>query len=367
MIVRATTAPGIEDVARHEGCRLLGEAGLPGRAIDSDADSGFGIPGVVAWRLDPSVTFCRLRDAAPFAAARSLFHVAVHVAEIAWDGAQLEALVRGIATIDLPEMRDAESFRVSCTRVGDHRFRSPDVERAVGTILHERYETAVDLEEYALHVKVDIAGARAFCGYQLTRRKGLDRRYRWVYHPRVTLRTPIAYAMLVIAGYDRNPGALHDPFCGSGTILMEAAAIAREHELSDELLSGSDRDPRSVEGAALNLEAVGFPGVAVTQLDARELSPSITEASLDFVVTNPPFGIRMAQGQSLYGLYRDFLAAAAHVLRPQGTLALLVGRRRGEFNRVLRGYPELALEHVRIIEMGGVYAALFVLRKRARD
>jgi hypothetical protein len=51
------------------------------------------------------------------------------------------------------------------------------------------------------------------------------------------------------------------------------------------------------------------------------------------------------------------------VLRDGGILALLVGRRRGIFNRVLRSFPEFAVEHVRIIEMGGVYAALFVLRR----
>ena len=366
MIIRGTTAPGIEDVARDEGVRLLADSGFSARPIGCDNDSGFDLPGVVAWTLDPVVTVREIRDAAPLAAARSLFHVAVHVAEIEWDGASLESLLGGIRTIDLTEMPDAGSFRVSCTRLGDHGFRSPEVERETGAILQERYGTAVDLEGYALHVKIDIAGSRAFCGYQLTGRKGLDRRYRWIYHPRVTLRTPIAYAMLVIAGYDRSPGALHDPFCGSGTILLEAAAIASGHGAGDLELSGSDRDPMAVDGAIGNLRAAGVAGVAVTQLDARELGLSIAGASLDFIVTNPPFGIRMAKGQSLYGLYRDFLAAAVRVLRPGGVLALLVGRRRGEFNRVLRGVPDLALQHVRIIEMGGVFAALFVLRKVVR-
>jgi tRNA (guanine6-N2)-methyltransferase len=370
MTIRATTAPGIEDIASDEGIRLLTEGGFNARPARVGTESRIDLPGVVIWTVDPVdpvTAFREIRDTAPFAAARSLFHVAVHVAEIEWDGVSLESLLRGIGITDFTEMPEAASFRVSCTRVGDHPFSSPEVEREAGAILQERYGTAVDLEGYALHVKVDIVGSRAFCGYQLTGRKGLDRRYRWIYHPRVTLRTPIAYSMLVIAGYDRHPGALHDPFCGSGTILLEAAAIASRHPACDVRLSGSDRDPRAVDGATSNLQAAGLTGTAVSQVDARELSLTIPESSLDYIVTNPPFGIKIAKGQSLYGLYRDFLAAAIHVLRPGGTLALLVGRRRGEFNRVLRGVPDLALQHVRIIEMGGVFAALFVLRKAVRE
>ncbi len=362
IIIRATTAPGIEDVAYEEGSLLLRRAGF-GPAAVSEAAAALGLPGVVVWELEPKAAVEEVRATDPLRRARSLFHVAVHVAEIEWDGTSLMSLLEGVARIELAEMRDTESFRVSCSRVGTHDFQSPDVEREWGSILQERYATAVDLEGYALHVKADIVGARAFCGYQLTGRKGLDRRYPWVYHPRVTLRTPIAYAMLVIAGYADRPQALHDPFCGSGTILLEAAGVASERGLRLPPLSGGDRDLRAVEGARLNLKAAGVPGVDVRQIDARELAATLPPRSLSFIVTNPPFGIRLAKGLNLFSLYDGLLDSAGRVLKPGGVLALLVGRRRGVFNKVLRGHPQFALEHVRIIEMGGVYAALYLLRR----
>lgn len=364
MTIRATTAPGLEDVALAEGSRLLMQAGYDPAA---DNRQVFGLAGVVSWNLGEPFTVSGFKEAHPLAAARSLFHVAVHVAEVVWDGRTLASLLDGIRAIDLEEMRTARSFRVSCTRVGEHDFQSPQVEREVGTLLQERYGTGVDLEGYDLQVKVDITASRAFCGYQLTRRKGLDRRYDWVYHPRVTLRTPIAYGMLVLSGYTDRPGVIHDPFCGSGTILMEAAGVSRDRDEEPPPISGSDRDPEAVEGARSNLDRQGLSFISISACDARQLESIVPPGSLDYIVTNPPFGIRLARGTNFRTLYAGFLAAAVRTLRVGGTLALLVGKRRGVFNRVLQATAELALEHVRIVEMGGVYAALFVLRRTAAE
>ena len=286
MIVRATTTPGLEDVARAEGERLLTAAGLslsdaagaPGAA---EAGDPFSLPGVVCWVLAERHDFHDVRDRSPLSAARSLYHVAVHVAELAWDGGTLASLIAGLEAVDLAEMRNAASFRVSCSRVGEHAFRSPEVEREAGSVLQARYRTDVDLERYTLHVKIDIVGERAFAGYQLTGRKGLDRRYRWVYHPRVTLRTPIAYGMLVLSGYVASPGALHDPFCGSGTILLEATGVCRDRGADAPPLSGSDWDARAVSGARANLDEAGIDSVSVSQHDAQDLCGLLEPASLD--------------------------------------------------------------------------------------
>jgi putative N6-adenine-specific DNA methylase/tRNA (guanine6-N2)-methyltransferase len=374
MIIRATTTPGLEDVSRAEGARLLAAAGLslsdvantPGPTTAAGtpaADDPFASPGVVCWVLAAHHAFRDVGERSPLSAARSLYHVAVHVAELAWDGRTLASLIAALEAVDLEEMTRAKSFRVSCSRVGAHDFHSPEVEREAGSVLQARYRTDVDLERYTLHVKIDIVDERAFAGYQLTGRKGLDRRHRWVFHPRVTLRTPIAYGMLVLSGYAESPGALHDPFCGSGTILLEAAGVCRDRGADTPPLSGSDWDARAVSGARANLNEAGLDAVAVSQHDAQDLRGFLEPASLDYIVTNPPFGIRIGKGANLLSMYRDFLAGAAVVLRPRGRLAMLVARRRGAFNKVLATFPEFTIEHVRVVEMGGVYAGLFVLRR----
>jgi tRNA (guanine6-N2)-methyltransferase len=364
--VRATTTPGLEDIAVAEGMQLLQAAGL---AVTATEGPAFGLPGVVTWDMIP------LHDNAEgspverdevwnaLRRARSLYHVITHREELSWDGATLESLLGAVRRTEMPELAPARSFRASCTRIGEHGFHSPDVEREVGSIVQERYGTPVDLVGYEINVRIDVIGERAFLGYQLTGRKGLDRRYTWKYHPRVTLRTPVAYGLLTLSGFVSRPGRLHDPFCGSGTILLEAASLKPEPESGSSSVTGSDWDERAVSGARSNLWAAGFDEVAVWQSDARDLGDRIPPGSLDYIVTNPPFGIRLGRSANFRGLYDAFLRQAAIVLKPSGVLAMLVGKRRGVFNRVLRGRVEFALSHVRVIEIGGVYPAAFVLRR----
>ena len=370
--VRVTTNQGIEDVAAAEVTRLLSEVGI---AVSQAQEQPGNLQGVVVVDLyteppgvsdaDEETALCnRVWEA--LSHARSIYHVVVHIGEVQWKGQSLDDLAGEIASLPFTRMMRSGSFRASCSRVGEHPFHSPDVEVAVGTALQNRYGTAVDLEHYDVNVRVDIVGARCLCGYQLSGKKGLDRRHRWRYHPRVTLRTTVAHAMLQIAGFENKPGDLHDPFCGSGTILLEAAALAPASGARAGVprIAGSDWSRRAVEGCLCNLEAAGIErDVAVSQIDVRDLSDQLPAASLDYIVTNPPFGIRMGHDADLGTLYRRLLEQAAVVLRPGGVLALLVGKRRGRFNKILQSTQELRLEHVRIIEIGGVYPGLFVLRR----
>jgi len=56
-------------------------------------------------------------------------------------------------------------------------------------------------------------------------RERLDRRQKKVWQPRITLKPTIASAMLQLCKWE-GKGRLLDPFCGSGTILIEAATVS---------------------------------------------------------------------------------------------------------------------------------------------
>jgi putative N6-adenine-specific DNA methylase/tRNA (guanine6-N2)-methyltransferase len=261
-------------------------------------------------------------------------------------------------------MRGAPGFRVTCHRSGEHPFGSMDVQRVAGAVLQARYGTPVDLESYRIDVRIDLLGPSCQVCLQLTR-EGLDRRFRRVYQPRITLKTPVAYAMLRLAriGGEAAPagaaGRLLDPFCGSGTILIEAARLFPGLDIV-----GVDRNPAAVEGARRNVEAAGLSGrIEVRLMDARDISSFYPAGHFRAIVTDPPYGVRLGRAIDYSALYRRLLGEAGRVLAPAGRLVLLVGKRRRPFTRAVFEHGGLSIRHARNVETSGVYPMLFVLEK----
>jgi putative N6-adenine-specific DNA methylase/tRNA (guanine6-N2)-methyltransferase len=308
----------------------------------------------------------------------SCFHVIRHVAFLPVSETEpLEALESDLVELPIPEMESAARFRVTSQRSGVHDFGSMDVQRVAGAALVEHYGTTVDLEHFDTEVRVDAVAETWLIGVQWTR-DSLDRRYTWVYRPRVTLRTTIAYGMLRLAELPPprpaagSPGAEHDmatpedrpvtildPFCGSGTILIEAAAIRPDLQCL-----AADRDPDAVAGTRENARAAGLAGrIDVREADARDLAETYSDGSVDALVTNPPYGIRLGRRTNYADLYRKFLQGAVAVVKPGGRIVVLVGKRRAAFNRAIREIEQVRIVTVRVIEIGGVYPAVFVLKR----
>lgn len=145
----------------------------------------------------------------------------------------------------------------------------------------------------------------------------------------------LAAALLKIAGYKGNE-ILYDPFCGSGTFLIEAAlmathtapgflrqkwgfsylpsfaqeewltvkaqADAKRVPLAKRMLFGTDNNKDAVRISKVNLRAAGFhQSVEVINIDFREYTPQIMP---NFLITNPPYGNRMGELDHLRPVYR---------------------------------------------------------------
>ncbi len=174
---------------------------------------------------------------------------------------------------------------------------------------------------------------------------GLHKRgYRPLTHE-APIRETLAAGMVSIARY-RPFGyeALVDPFCGSGTILIEAALMAAgaapgrqrdfgyeslpyigaksKQEALDEALSledltptddvfyfGSDIDPKAVSNARTNAKAAGVEGfIKFAVADAETRTPSalakITAMDRQLVLTNPPYGGRLMTPEEADEIYK---------------------------------------------------------------
>jgi 23S rRNA G2445 N2-methylase RlmL len=285
------------------------------------------------WRLarfearDGDALYAGVRsvDWSPFLGLRSSFAVSARTAESALDHSlYLEQRCKD-AIVD--QLRGPDGARPSVDR------EEPDL-RVHLHLFRDRATLSIDTSGPSLHLR----GWRRFQG-------------------RAPLAETLAAGVVLLSGWDRRAPFL-DPFCGSGTLLVEAAQLAagrapglsregfafeklpgfdraRYEALREELrarthfppklrLRGSDLCPLALEGARENLAAAGLEGrVEIELADARELE--VKRGWNAWVVTNPPYGERVGAEAPLEGLY----AALGERLRAVGagfTLALLCGR-----------------------------------------
>jgi putative N6-adenine-specific DNA methylase len=158
---------------------------------------------------------------------------------------------------------------------------------------------------------------------------------------RAPMRETLAAALVLASGWDvRTP--LVDPFCGSGTVAIEAAMIARrmspgrhrsfafqewpsfDAEAFGRVLRGcdadviercppilgSDRDAGVIEACAENALRAGVAGDV--QFDRRPVSALELPSRRGSIVTNPPYGHRVGGDvRDLYDAWGKVLAAPA--------------------------------------------------------
>ena len=150
------------------------------------------------------------------------------------------------------------------------------------------------------------------------------------------LRETLAAAVIMASGWDRK-SALMDPFCGSGTIPIEAGMMARnlppgrkrdfafmrwpgfDRALWDAMLRnsgektgdcplmfGSDRDEGAVAIALRNAARAGLSDFVRFERGAvSDFSPP-EGSKPGWIVTNPPYGVRVSGGKDLRNLYARF-------------------------------------------------------------
>lgn len=164
------------------------------------------------------------------------------------------------------------------------------------------------------------------------------------------LKETLAAAMVMLSGW-RGDTPLVDPFCGSGTILIEAAMIALgrkpglhrtfecqdwspsfQHAFEQEqqdtedkpvkpILEGWDVDEKALETARQNARLAGVDHlIKFRKKDARELDTLKGKGS---IIANPPYGERLMSKQEVERLYRELGKAYKSV--PSYSLHLLTG------------------------------------------
>ena len=343
----AIVSPGLEALALAEARAL----GLP-----ADLEAG---GGGIAWKGD--LRSVLLANAGLRIASRVVVRLARFEAR---SFAELERHARQIPWSRFIAAGGAVRFRVTCKksklyhsdavaqRLADAVVRALPGVRAAGASADDddtlRVESAladeresdarqVDAQLFIVRMLRDECTVSADSSGTLLHRRG----YRQA-TAKAPLRETLAAALIAASGWDLV-SPLVDPLCGSGTIPIEAALMARgiapgatrgfaaerwpgvARTLGDRIRSelaerasagpapvvlGSDRDAGAIAAAVANADRAGTSqhvGFAIHSLSAAEFPAGVR----GWVVTNPPYGVRVGDTERV----RDLWAQLGHVLR----------------------------------------------------
>jgi 23S rRNA G2445 N2-methylase RlmL len=224
-----------------------------------------------------------------------------------------------------PKPQGKPSFRVVVQMTGEHGYRRVDAKKAFWKGLERKVPPSwrEAEENAAVEFWLTIHGPTAVAGVRLSDRTMRHRTYKFEHFP-ASLRPTVAAAMVRQAQLKPNQTIL-DPFCGAGTILAESLlAIKRlskgNLEFWNPTLAGSDIDPHHLRAAAANLRGLGT--FRLEEWDARQLP--LEDASVDRIVSNPPFGKQLSTPEEIGPLYRQAVREMDRVLKPKGIAVLLV-------------------------------------------
>lgn len=260
-------------------------------------------------------------------ASRVHFRVTSKKSRLYHEGAIAERLERS-AMAAVPRL-EAVRAAAQAESLEDDVLREPGVQRIIVRVHRDQVTLSADASGGALHRR----------GYRQATAKA-------------PLRETLAAGILLSCGW--RPGdPLLDPMCGSGTIPIEAAMIARQIApglarrfaaeqwsiLPPELfrtarerakamslsaapvsIEASDRDAGAVAATIANAERAGV-ATDITCAEAP-ISALPMHPGSGWFVTNPPYGVRVGEADRLRSLYAS-LGTALVTRRPGWSLAML--------------------------------------------
>jgi putative N6-adenine-specific DNA methylase len=235
-----------------------------------------------------------------------------------------------------PEKTFAVFSTVSHSKIKHSRYAALCVKDGIADYFRDRFRTRPEVDRRKpdlwinLHIEKDLATISLdTSGGSLHRRGYRNKRVE------APMQEILAAAVIRLTEWDGSK-RLHDPFCGSGTLLAEAlishcrlpAGLLRERfgfeylsdfdatlwrrvkecenakvcPLEEGLLAGSDSSPEAVTAAGANLRALPFGNrVALTVSNFQDL------AGLEdmVVVCNPPYGLRLDMNCDIPFFYKS--------------------------------------------------------------
>lgn len=250
------------------------------------------------------------------------------------------------------------------------------VKKSVAERLKKRYGIASWLEETGAFYRIEVAILKDKVTLTIDASgSGLHKRGYRVGQGEAPLKETLAAALVQLTNWKPDRPFV-DPFCGSGTIAIEAALIGQNiapgfnrefasedwafipnvvwdnaHEEVEDLanydqpldITGSDIDHRMIEVAKENAVEAGLGDLVVWK--QRQVRDFTTKKEGGYIVGNPPYGERIGDKQEVEQMYRDLGAVmvnypswSVYILTSNEHFEQLYGRKATKKRKLFNGF-----------------------------
>lgn len=361
-LMLAKTFKGLEEVLAQELVELgANNVQIQRRAVSFTGDK----------RMLYTANFC-LRTA-----SRVLLPIATFKAKKA------DEIYEQVKTIDWAQyMTSKTTFQIDATVYSDlfrhSQFITYRVKDAIADwwMEHEGVRPNVRLTDPDLYINLHIAGDLVTLSLDSSGESLHKRGYR-VANTQAPINEALAAGMLLLAGW-KGQSDFYDPMCGSGTLLIEAALIARniapgiyrkgfafekwanfDADLFEDVYNddsrerdfthkiyGSDAGFYAVQTATKNVQSANLQrDIEIKQIRIEELRLAEKNTEGALVMMNPPYGERLSQDKDVLRLYQDigttlkhqFSGATAWIISSNEEALKCVGLRPAKRIRLMNG------------------------------
>lgn len=245
-----------------------------------------------------------------------------------------------------------KKFKVECIRLGNHHFRSVDVEAKSAEFILKKSKgkIKVDIKDYEIIFLVYIINNKAYFGVDFAGFELNKRSYKIFLHPN-SLRGTIAYALVRLSGFKKKDIML-DPFSRDGVIPIEAAFYASnfphnyykkdkfaflklklgiDFEKFFKKIDKKTSKPKAgicsfdhlfkyVDYSKKNAKIAGIDKyIDFSRVELEWLDIKFKKESVDRIVSNPP----TSKNFNLEKIYNEFFYQCEYILKSDGTVSLI--------------------------------------------
>jgi len=208
--------------------------------------------------------------------------------------------------LDLTLLHKSDTFACRTINLSSKRLDLSSIEKTVGTTIKQASGARVSLSNPALTVYLVFTDNQNYLGYSTM--IPTQKRPKKIIKSPFELNWKLSRAMANLSGLNEDE-VLCDPFCGTGTILLEAESMGIRS-------IGIDFDKKMCKVAKKNLAVNGYNSKII---NARYEHIKKIKDKIDGIVTDLPYGISSKSSESPKKLISDFIS----ILPKKKKLALM--------------------------------------------